>query len=142
MRDFDAKLLRLKQATGLTADQDVAALLGMTKAAFSDRKKRDAFPEEKLYAIAAQKPDAKLEVRYILTGRYEDHERLNTKLLALKAATEKASRLGLAEPYNSAVQEILFFVELEDAQGIRDTFRRWIERKGPDDLVAPERKSG
>lgn len=69
MSPFETKLLRLKQAVGLSEDQDVATLLGMTKAAMSARKKRDAFPEDKLYALQARRPELRLDVQYVLTGR-------------------------------------------------------------------------
>jgi transcriptional regulator with XRE-family HTH domain len=69
MKNFDEQLLRLKQMVKLTADKDVAGLLGMTKAAFSDRKKRGAFPEDKLGALAAQRPELLIDVNYVLTGR-------------------------------------------------------------------------
>ncbi len=68
LTEFEEKLLRLKQCLSVTADQAVAAALGMTKAAFSDRKKRDAFPEGRLYALAAKRPDLQLNVDYILYG--------------------------------------------------------------------------
>lgn len=68
MRNFDAELLRLKQALKVTSDQDVAAALGMTKAAFSDRKRRDAFPEDKLRAAAQLHPEWGVDVAYVLTG--------------------------------------------------------------------------
>lgn len=68
MKTFDEQLLRLKQVVKVTADQEVAALLGMTKAAFSERKKRGAFPEDKLWALATQRPDLDLDALYILNG--------------------------------------------------------------------------
>lgn len=79
MKQFDQQLMRLKSLLGVTGDQDVAALLDMSKAAFSDRKKRDSFPEEKLRALAHRRPDLPIDVEYVLRGetarmRYErDH---------------------------------------------------------------------
>lgn len=79
MKQFDQQLMRLKSMLGVTGDQDVAALLDMSKAAFSDRKKRDSFPEEKLRALAQRRPDLPIDVEYVLRGetarmRYErDH---------------------------------------------------------------------
>ncbi len=74
MRDFDQQLLRMKAVLGMTSDQAVAAALGMTKAAFSDRKRRGAFPEDKLRGLAQQRPELLLDVDYVLTGRrlYEE----------------------------------------------------------------------
>lgn len=68
MKNFDEQLLRLKQGVKLTADQDVAAMLGMKKEALFQRKKRDAFPDDKVWALATQRPDLQLDVAYILTG--------------------------------------------------------------------------
>lgn len=68
MNLFDEQVLRLKQATKVTADQDVAKLLSMTKAAFSERKKRGSFPTKELLALAAQQPDLGLDVDWIVTG--------------------------------------------------------------------------
>lgn len=69
MNNFDDQLLRLKQAVKTHADQDVAALLGLSKAAFSDRKKRGAFPEDKVWALAKQKPELLIDVDYVLNGK-------------------------------------------------------------------------
>ena len=69
MNNFDEQLLRLKQAAKTNADQDVAALLGLSKAAFSDRKKRGAFPEDKVWALAKQKPELMIDVGYVLNGK-------------------------------------------------------------------------
>ena len=76
MKLFDQQLMRLKSMLGVTGDQDVAALLDMSKAAFSDRKKRDSFPEEKLRALVQRRPDLPIDVEYVLHGetartRYE-----------------------------------------------------------------------
>lgn len=83
---FDLALLRLKTALGVSDDQDVASLLGLTKAAFSARKKRGAFPEDKLRALASRSPELGLDVCYVLTGEY---------LSAAQAKTEVRRRLGL-----------------------------------------------
>lgn len=69
MREFDLQLLRLKQAIGVTEDQDAAAALGMTKAAFSERKRRGAFPAEKLFALEAKNDYPGLDATYVLTGK-------------------------------------------------------------------------
>lgn len=68
LRQFDMQLLRLKQALGVTDDQAVAEALGMSKQAFADRKRRDAFPADKLYALAVQRPDLKISAQYVLSG--------------------------------------------------------------------------
>lgn len=84
MNIFDVKLLRVKECLGVTADKDVAELLGMTKAAFSERKRRDAFPIEKLQELARAKPE--VDVFYVITGvRSEGVKQINPE--AALAAT-------------------------------------------------------
>lgn len=65
---FEQVLLRLKEQLHLQADKEVAAALGMSPTAFNDRKKRDAFPEDKLLALSVKKPELQLDVTYTLTG--------------------------------------------------------------------------
>lgn len=72
MENFEQQLLRLKQVLKVTSDQDVAAALGLSKAAFSDRKRRGAFPEERLFALATKRPDLHLDVLYVLAGDRKD----------------------------------------------------------------------
>lgn len=68
MKNFDAAVLRLKGQVGMTEDQAVASLLGLSKASFSDRKRRDSFPEDKLRALAHQRPELNIDVDYVITG--------------------------------------------------------------------------
>jgi hypothetical protein len=70
VKKFDQQLLRLKTVLGVTSDQEVAGLLGLTKAAFSDRKKRDSFPEDKLLALVAREPKRGIDAHYVLTGEH------------------------------------------------------------------------
>ncbi len=51
---FEAALLRLKGALQVTTDKEVAELLGMSPNALNERKRRDAFPEDKVRALAAK----------------------------------------------------------------------------------------
>src|SRR5690625_7281690 len=67
MREFDIQLLRLKKVLGVTEDQQVAQFLGMTKHAFSDRKRRGAFPMDKVLALKATRPDLAIDDVYIRT---------------------------------------------------------------------------
>ena len=85
MKIFEAQLLRLKQATNVLEEKDIADLLGMHKSAFSARKKRDVFPEEKLWALAHKRPDLNIDVLAVLTGiSSEGH----AKIAALNRAAE------------------------------------------------------
>lgn len=65
---FEGAVLRLKQATGVRTDREIAALLGLDASAFNKRKKRGSFPEQELQALATARPDLKLDVHYVLTG--------------------------------------------------------------------------
>jgi hypothetical protein len=103
VHEFDLQLLRLKQALRLTEDKDVAAMLGMTKAAFSARKVRQAFPADKVKALAADRPDLNLDVKYILTGESDE---LDRRLSALAKATRVASRVAEGAAVYDAQSEI------------------------------------
>lgn len=86
---FDQQLRRLKESLGLKEDQQVAAALGMTKASFSDRKRRNAFPEERVIGLKARWPD--LDVTYVLTGaRWGAADRGDHEAFVLEA-----TKLGL-----------------------------------------------
>ncbi len=65
---FDACLLRLKEQAGLPSNKEVAELLGLSEKAFSARRARDVFPEEKLYALAHKRPELNIDVLAVLTG--------------------------------------------------------------------------
>lgn len=65
---FSDSLGRLKHALRVSKDQEVAEALGLSKTAFSERKKRGAFPEENLRALAQQRPELGIDVVYVLTG--------------------------------------------------------------------------
>lgn len=62
-------MLRLKQATGVRTEKALAELLGMDASAFNKRKKRGSFPRESLDALAASRPELRLDVQYVLTGK-------------------------------------------------------------------------
>lgn len=63
--NFEAALLRLKGALLVTTDKEVAALLGMSPNALNERKRRDAFPEDKVRALAAR---LHFDADYVVTG--------------------------------------------------------------------------
>lgn len=84
MSEFNKQLLRLKKATDISEDQGIAALLGLTKSAFSERKKRDSFPVKEVFALAAQRPELGLDPDWIVTGtssRMETEDRGEAHLL-------------------------------------------------------------
>lgn len=66
---FEGAVLRLKQAAGVRTEKELAALLGMDASAFNKRKRRGSFPREHLEALAAARPDLRIDVQYVLTGK-------------------------------------------------------------------------
>lgn len=63
--NFDAALLRLKGALQVQTDKEVAGLLGMSPTALNDRKRRDAFPEDKVRALSLTRH---FDAEYVITG--------------------------------------------------------------------------
>lgn len=112
MNAFEHAVLRLKQATGAKTDKEVGTLLGLTPTAFGERKRRDAFPVEKLMALVSQRPDLKLDVRYIVTGESRE---FRSKVDALREATEAAMKFELPSDYQIVIRDILFAVYLNDS---------------------------
>jgi hypothetical protein len=68
MNFFEAATLRLKQQLKVTEDKQAAEALGMTGNAWTMRKRREAFPEKELRALAQQRPELGIDVDYVLTG--------------------------------------------------------------------------
>ncbi|MDR0673321.1 MAG: helix-turn-helix domain containing protein [Zoogloeaceae bacterium] len=68
MNFFSDSAARLKYALRVSKDGEVAAALGLSKTAFAERKRRGAFPEKELHALAARRPDLALDVGYVLNG--------------------------------------------------------------------------
>ncbi|WP_218239779.1 hypothetical protein [Comamonas fluminis] len=69
MNFFEEATLRLKQQLHTTQDKEIASALGLSAQSWAGRKKRENFPEVELYALAAKRPDLKINVEYVLTGR-------------------------------------------------------------------------
>lgn len=88
---FNSVLLRFKERTGLQTNKQVAELLGINEKAFIARKARNSFPAKELYALAAKRPDLKIDVAYVLTGiPSEAHSRLSD----LQAGLDMAMATG------------------------------------------------
>jgi transcriptional regulator with XRE-family HTH domain len=66
--EFNRLLLKVKLATGLREDQQIAQLLGMSHPAFSARKVRDAFPIKALKALAFDRPELHDAIKALLVG--------------------------------------------------------------------------
>jgi transcriptional regulator with XRE-family HTH domain len=82
---FSDSLERIKHYLRVSKDQEVAEALGMSKTAFSERKKRGSFPEKELRALAQQRPDLGIDVEYVLHGR--------ASAMALGTASQVGARL-------------------------------------------------
>lgn len=135
MRDFDHQLLRLKQALQVTEDQAVAAALGMAKAAFAERKRRNAFPADKLKALAADRPELKLDVKYVLTGVSDELER---RLKAINRTTEIAARLYPNDRVKGVlVRDVLLGAELDSAEVIDHALEAYVATR----QVKPKRSA-
>ncbi|HEY0954010.1 MAG TPA: helix-turn-helix domain-containing protein [Roseateles sp.] len=65
---FSEALARLKHELRVSKDQEVAALLGLGKTAFSERKKRGSFPHKEVLALVDARPELGIDVNYVLTG--------------------------------------------------------------------------
>lgn len=74
MKNFIDVINRLKISLSVTTNREIAEYLGLTQSAFSERKKRNSFPEKELKALANDRPDLNLDVDYILTGSSEAKE--------------------------------------------------------------------
>lgn len=138
---FSDSLVRLKHYLRVSKDQEVAAALGLSKTAFSERKKRNSFPEKELRALAQQRPELGIDVEYVLTGgrltqRERDHlesaraltlglpmdegdrQRLRAQLedgfvlLATQNAARQHDYMRLMESLNSCTDESLRLVLL------------------------------
>ena len=68
---FSDSLGRLKHELRVSKDGEVAAVLGLSKTAFSERKKRNSFPEKELKELAQKRPELAIDVLYVLTGERE-----------------------------------------------------------------------
>ena len=92
MNFFDEATLRLKQQLKVTEDKQAAQALGLAANAWGMRKRRNAFPEKELYALAAKRPELGIDVDYVLTGITAASRGLND---AARARVERASDAGL-----------------------------------------------
>lgn len=107
--NFDHILLRLKQVLGVTTDKEVAQALAMSKTALAERKRRDAFPVEKLMILAAK--NEAVDTAYVLTGRRAaddaaaaaqiDAAFLGVQQDAAKYMIARAEHLGLSNAINN-----------------------------------------
>jgi hypothetical protein len=124
MNEFDAAVLRLKGQVGVTEDQALAALLGLSKASFSDRKRRRSFPADKVRSLAHQRPDLNIDVDYVLTGVAQAAlEMINAAQAGTPLVKVGGAELQLLEHYRLCSQP--------DQEALRHQARFMAERRMP-----------
>lgn len=149
MSDFEKILLRLKEQLEASDDKDVAELLGLTDKALSARKRRNAFPEDKLRALAQQRPELGIDVAYVLSGlsSAEIQEKRRTLKFRLRALRGDRGLAEFAQMLEVAPEE---WAELEAGKRFPpsvDLLKRLFERiPGIDPMAlfldAPQRLEG
>ena len=98
---FSCALGRLKHELRVSKDGEVAEILGLSKTAFSERKKRNSFPEKELKDIALKRPELGIDVLYVLTGereysRQETQDQFIDRMQAIKATGQIVDALPLS----------------------------------------------
>lgn len=126
MNIFSDCLDRLKPLLRVSKDQEVAAALGLSKTAFSERKKRGSFPDRELRALASQRPELGIDVDYVLTGVTEADSVQQRAALHAAAGISPVGRIAqlaekdLVENYRTctpAVQDALLTLVAHLATG-------------------------
>lgn len=129
MTSFDRILLRLKERLGVQTDKEIAKLLGMSDKAFNARKKRDAFPQDKLFAMMTRRQDIDLDLEYVLTGSSPETEERGRRLDAVSKGGKVAKKVrGLTSEQHGAVQSEAALAVInslkEDEQLLLGNYRR------------------
>lgn len=116
--NFDQIMLRAKQALKVSTDKEVSELLGMSKTAMAERKRRGAFPEDKLRLLAVEQPELNLDVDYILTG-YDGLTDRDRDLVAVHRAFSESAGVGLEDEVESKIGELIYFLRKRDLPAIK-----------------------
>jgi len=88
MGEFEQALLRLKSQVGVATDKEMAELLGLSEKALNARKRRGAFPTDKVRALAQQRPDLSIDVDHVLSGTALREKRQNAAGQVMYQGTE------------------------------------------------------
>lgn len=123
---FSDSLDRLKHELRVSKDGEVAAALGMSKTAFSERKKRGSFPEKELRALAAERPE--IDVVYVLTGerdlrQVESQDQFAARMQAINATARIVDALPLPEREREGVKLCLTGEPEQDARAISEALQ-------------------
>ncbi|WP_170941723.1 LexA family transcriptional regulator [Cellvibrio mixtus] len=116
--NFDQIMLRAKQALKVSTDKEVSELLGMSKTAIAERKRRGAFPEDKLRLLAVEQPELNLDVDYILTGQ-ESLTESDRDLIAVQRAFSESAGVGLPEEIESKIGELIYSLRKRNLPAIK-----------------------
>ena len=85
MSHFDEAADRLKYVLRISNYRELAEALGLSATAFSERKRRNSFPEGSLRILAGTRPDLGIDVDYVLTG--------NTKVVSVNNAEDGQTKV-------------------------------------------------
>ncbi len=73
--DFESIIKRIMELKGLREDQEVASLLGFSKGAFSERKRRGSVPKKELELFCERES---ININWLLTGEGEMRRKTST----------------------------------------------------------------
>lgn len=90
---LEQMLLRLKEQMGVQSDKEIAEALGMDASAFNKRKRRGSFPEDKLLALVARRPELRIDTVYVLTGQRSMPDQAR-KMFDMAAATTLSANVS------------------------------------------------
>lgn len=107
MNFFENASLRLKQQLGSSLDRDVAAALNISPRAWAGRKRSGSFPEVQLRALAQRRPDLKIDVDYVLTGRTIEQRAMAMAERVRHRAAEGTAGEGI---YTGTAQEVMDYI--------------------------------
>ena len=129
---FSDALDRLKHELRVSKDQEVAALLGLGKTAFSERKKRESFPDREVRALSASRPELELDVDYIFSGQRTTASKVDPgqagelAMHRLQASTQAIMRISTLLEYESPMVWTALIQELMFSHGLTEVGARRI----------------
>lgn len=128
---FSEALSRLKYLLHVSKDGEVAEALGLSKTAFSERKRRCSFPADELRALAQRRPDLGIDVNYVLTGEPppddggdETDDEFADRIQAVSRMHELVEALPLDELERLRLAALMSGTPQQDAPLIAEFVRR------------------
>ena len=124
MNFFSDAMARLKYDLHVSKDTEVAALLGLSKTAFAERKRRGSFPEKELHFLAAKRPDLNLDVGYVMNGVRRSHaEHFKLTHALSRHVPDMCHGFDLRTSYGE------FHIDAEDAAPFVRLLKRHVHKK-------------